>query len=178
MGLSYVSDNYTGEYRVPKQQKRNMPCRPYAFCMGFNTRLKEARLAAGFTGEKLGEAIGCSKQNISHWEAGRFEPNLGFLMKLCQVLDVPADWLLLGKVPEELSAAALREARYYDTLSLEGKRKWETAKMLFREGASDATVEARMPVTKAPAFNYPKKNKEAPHVKTGHPDKSAKKHGG
>lgn len=123
--------------------------------MGFNERLREARLAADLTGAKLGEAIGCSKQNISHWEAGRFEPNLTYIIKLCQVLDVPADWLLLGKTPEELSAAALREARFYDSLSPEGKRKWETAKMLFREAASDATVEAKMPITKAPAFRKP-----------------------
>lgn len=116
--------------------------------MGFNERLKEARLSAGLTGERLGAAIGCSKQNISHWESGRFEPNLGFLMKLCQVLDVPADWLLLGKVPEDLSAGALREARFYDSLSPEGKRKWEMAKMLFREGVSDLEVEDRMQETK------------------------------
>lgn len=147
-----VSDNYTCQYRIPKLPFRHNAKQLYAFWMGFNERLKEARLAADLTGAKLGEAIGCSKQNISHWEAGRFEPNLSFIAKLCQVLDVPADWLVLGKMPEELSAGALREARFYDSLSPEGKRKWETAKMLFREGASDATIEARMPITKAPAF--------------------------
>lgn len=147
-----VSDNYTGKYRIPKLPFMHKAKPLYAFWMGFNERLKEARLAADLTGEKLGEAIGCSKQNISHWEAGRYEPNLTFIIRLCEVLDVPSDWLVLGKAPEELSAGAIREARFYDTLSPEGKRKWETAKMLFREGASDATIEAKMPITKAPAF--------------------------
>lgn len=161
---SIVSEDYTAEYRIPKLLIRHKAKPLYAFWMGFNNRLKEARLAAGMTGAKLGEAIGCSKQNISHWEAGRFEPNLAFLKLLCQVLDVPADWLLLGKVPEELSAGALREARFYDSLSPEGKRKWETAKMLFREAASDATIEAKMPITKAPSFKAAPKpdEKKAP----------------
>jgi transcriptional regulator with XRE-family HTH domain len=159
-GISLVSDNYTGKYRIPKLQKWNMSARPYAFCMGFNNRLKEARLASGLTGAKLGEAIGCSKQNISHWEAGRFEPNLGYLAALCQVLDVPADWLLLGKVPEELSVGALREARFYDALSPEGKRKWEMAKMLFREGVPDLEVEDRMQETKR--FKYQPKAEKSP----------------
>lgn len=159
-GISLVSDNYTREYRIPKLQKWNMPERPYAFCMGFNERLKVARLSAGLTGEKLGSAIGCSKQNISHWEAGRFEPGIEFIVKLCQVLEVPADWLLLGKAPEELSVGALREARFYDTLSPEGKRKWEMAKMLFREGVSDLEVEDRMQETKR--FKYEPKTEKTP----------------
>ena len=150
-----VSDNYTRKYRIPKLPFLHKAKHPYAFFMGFNERLREARLAADWSGDKLGKAVGYSKQTVSHWEAGRFEPNMETIVKLCQVLDVPADWLLLGKAPEELSAGALREARFYDSLSPEGKRKWETAKMLFREGASDATIEAKMPITKAPAFKNP-----------------------
>jgi len=152
-----VSDYYTRKYRIPKLPILHKAKRPYAFFMGFNERLREARLAADLSGDKLGKAVGYSKQTVSHWEAGRFEPNMETIVKLCQVLDVPADWLLLGKAPEELSAAALREARFYDALTPQAKRKWETAKMLVREAISDAVVEAKMPITKAPAFSAPAK---------------------
>lgn len=152
-----------------------MAARPYAFCMGFNTRLKDARLAAGLTGDKLGEAVGCSKQNISHWEAGRFEPNLTFVAKLCEVLDVPADWLLLGKLPTDLSAAALRQARLYEKMSPAAQRKFETLRVLAMDGVQDKAVEEKMPITKAPAFKYPKQVKDAPLVKGAKAPDDAKK---
>jgi len=153
MGASIVSVNYTFKSREAILHSRNIEAAPYAFLMEFGDRLKEARNDAGLTGEKLGEALGVSKQTIAHWEANRYEPKLIFLVKLCEVLDVTADWLLTGKSVEHLSPAAVKQGRFYDALSQDGRRRWETAKMLIREGVSDAMVEKRMPITAAPPAN-------------------------
>lgn len=39
---------------------------------------------------------GVTRQNISHWETDRHPPNLAQFEKLCELLGVSADWLLLG----------------------------------------------------------------------------------
>lgn len=128
--FSLVSDNCTLKTRIPIQPFQNKGSVLYAFCMGFKERLKEARLAAKHTGETLGKELGYSKQNVSHWEAGRFEPNLETLMALCDVLKVPADWLLLGKTPADISVEALKFALYYDSLSDDQRKRLEGAKTL------------------------------------------------
>jgi transcriptional regulator with XRE-family HTH domain len=117
--------------------------------MGFKDRLVEARKAKGFSQEVLGvELGGMSKQGVSHWETGRYEPNIEQLTKLCEILDCTADWLVLGKSQEGLSPDALEQGRFYATLSAEGKKKWKTMRLMFVDGASDKTIEARMPITK------------------------------
>lgn len=126
------------------------------------------------TGQQLGDAIGCSKQNISHWEAGRFEPNLSYITKICETLDVSSDWLLLGKTPEPLSVGALKQARFYDSLSPEAKRRWETLKMLMVEGVPDATVEQKMPATASPPSGVGSYKKITPIPVTTTPGKKKK----
>lgn len=128
--LALVSDNCTTQTRNPILPNGNMESFLYAFCMGFKERLKEARAAAKLTGDALGSKLGYSKQNVSHWEAGRFEPNIETIAKMCEVLDVPADWLLLGRSPENISLGALQFARYYDSLSEDAQKRLEGAKTL------------------------------------------------
>jgi transcriptional regulator with XRE-family HTH domain len=148
-----VSGYYTTKSRNAIQQSSHEESSPYAFRMDFGNRLRDARNDAGLTGEKLGDLLGVSKQTIAHWEANRYEPKLMYLARLCEVLDVSADWLLTGKSVEHLSPAAVKQGRFYDALSAEGRRKWETAKLLIREGASDATIERRMPITARSPMN-------------------------
>lgn len=148
-----VSGYFTRKSRNAIQQSGNEESPPYAFQMDFGNRLRDARNDAGLTGEKLGDLLGVSKQTIAHWEANRYEPKLIYLARLCEVLDVSADWLLTGKSVEHLSPAAVKQGRFYDALSNEGRRKWETAKLLIREGVSDATIEKRMPITARAPIN-------------------------
>lgn len=129
-----VSGNYTVKSRNAIQHSRNIERPPYAFWMDFGTRLKDARNDAGLTGERLGEALGVSKQTIAHWEANRYEPRLMHLARLCEVLGVTADWLLTGRSVEPLSPSAIEQGRFYDALSRDGRRMWETAKTLIRDG--------------------------------------------
>ena len=57
-------------------------------------RIKDARLLAGFTQEKLAEKVGVSRAAISRWELGEIEPKLGNFVKLASVLCVSTDYLL------------------------------------------------------------------------------------
>lgn len=75
--------------------------------MGFKERLREARVAAKLTGEALGAKLAVSKATVSHWENGRYEPNLDQLKALCDELQVSADWLLERAGPPISAEAAL-----------------------------------------------------------------------
>jgi transcriptional regulator with XRE-family HTH domain len=143
------SHNYTFESRNAIRSVRNIEPSLYAFAMGFKERLTEARKAKGLSQEALGEALGgTAKQTISHWEKGRYEPNIVQLQRLCELLGCTADWLILNKSPGKLGPDALDQAKFYDSLSDGAKKKWKTMRMLIVDAASDRTVEKRMPITK------------------------------
>lgn len=91
-------------------------------------RLKQARLAKGMTQPELGAKLALSKTNLSHWENGVHMPDLEQFTGLCDATEVSADWVL-GRALTELSAEALAEARAYDALSPEDRRKWRALRM-------------------------------------------------
>jgi transcriptional regulator with XRE-family HTH domain len=147
-----VSHHYTPQSLNAILRDSNLPAPPYAFQVGFNERLIAARKAKGYSQEALGKLMGeMSKQGISHWETGRYEPNIAQLTKLCEVLGCSADWLLLGQAPEGLPPDAMEVARIYARLTPEGKKNWKTVSQVFVEAVSDATLEKRMPAVKKPA---------------------------
>jgi transcriptional regulator with XRE-family HTH domain len=144
-----VSHHYTSSSLIAIQPFSNIICRLYALPVEFKDRLKAARKAKGLSQEALGEAMDAmSKQGISHWETGRYEPNIQQLTKLCEVLECSADWLILGKSPEGLAPDAIEQGRFFAKLSADGKKKWRTMRLMFVDGATDKTVETRMPITK------------------------------
>jgi len=55
-------------------------------------RIKMARLSAGLSQEKLGEAVGVSKMAISKYEQGKVTPNSGMLVLLGKKLNVEIDY--------------------------------------------------------------------------------------
>jgi transcriptional regulator with XRE-family HTH domain len=140
-----VKDYYTSESRFAIQASCHKAGPPYAVNMGFKERLVEARGKLSQT--QLGDLLDCSKQTISHWENGRYEPNIGQLQKLCDVLDCSADWLIMGRAPEGLHPDAIREGKFYASLGPEAKKKWQTMRLLIVDPASDKHVEKRMPIT-------------------------------
>ena len=64
-------------------------------------RLASVRKAAGLTQAQLGELLGVSRQAVSKWETGQTAPDAATIAALCQALQVSADYVLLGKEPEE-----------------------------------------------------------------------------
>ena len=69
--------------------------------MELNERIAFVRRAAGLSQEQLGERLGVTRQAVSKWESGQTVPDAITISRLCQVLNVSADFVLLGKEPEE-----------------------------------------------------------------------------
>ena len=71
-------------------------------------RIQISREDAGLTQEQLAEQLGLSPQFISIIERGSAGASLETIVKLCGVLDVSSDWILLGKreTPTAQSIAA------------------------------------------------------------------------
>lgn len=47
--------------------------------------IRDARKHAKLSQEKLGDALGMTKSNISHWESGAHEPSFGQLVRIIEV---------------------------------------------------------------------------------------------
>ena len=60
----------------------------------FAKRLRELRKEKGFSQVELGERLGYGYTAISNYENGRNEPNLCDFIRICEILDVSADYLL------------------------------------------------------------------------------------
>jgi transcriptional regulator with XRE-family HTH domain len=70
-------------------------------------RIRLARKSRGYRQDELGELIGyvagdlgtghhcCGR--VSELERGRHPPTVSVLIRLCEILDVSADWLLFGR---------------------------------------------------------------------------------
>ena len=64
--------------------------------MEWNDRLAAARKAAGLSQEQLGERLDVTRQAVSKWESGQATPDVLTAARLCEVLQISADYLLLG----------------------------------------------------------------------------------
>lgn len=69
--------------------------------MELNERIAAVRKADGLTQEQLGELVGVTRQAVSKWESGQTVPDTITMGRLCLALHVSADYVLLGKEPEE-----------------------------------------------------------------------------
>ncbi|GEM_PF-1457445 len=66
-------------------------------------RLSIKRREAGYTQEKLAELTDLTVQTISYAEQGRKGMRIDTIVKLCKVLNMSADYLLMGKHTDEYS---------------------------------------------------------------------------
>lgn len=74
--------------------------------MELKDRIAAVRKAAGLTQEQLGELVGVTRQAVSKWESGQTAPDAATIAALCEALHVSADYVLLGREPEEAPPAA------------------------------------------------------------------------
>lgn len=74
----------------------------------FGTRLKNARIAAGYSLRDLAENIGVSAQAISKYERSMDMPSSSVLMRLTKVLGVDAAFLMQASMLPEISPAYRR----------------------------------------------------------------------
>ena len=75
--------------------------------MELHERIAFVRKAAGLSQEQLGELLGVTRQAVSKWESGQTTPDAVTVARLCEALHVSADFVLLGKEPEERAAPPL-----------------------------------------------------------------------
>ena len=66
--------------------------------MNLSEKIAIVRKARRYSQEELGDKIGVSRQSVSEWEKGKFEPTLENIRAIAQVLDVSFDTLLNEKV--------------------------------------------------------------------------------
>ena len=59
--------------------------------MTVGQRIRQGRERAGWTQEKLAEAMGVSRQAVSKWEADRARPTAEKLARLSEALDLPPE---------------------------------------------------------------------------------------
>ncbi len=57
-------------------------------------KLKDARLIAGYTQKELAEKLEVSQPVYQRFEKGIYECNYEQLKKICEILDISADFLL------------------------------------------------------------------------------------
>ena len=73
--------------------------------MEWNERIAFVRKAAGLTQEQLGQLLGVTRQAVSKWESAQTVPDAVTIARLCEALHVSADFVLLGKEPEQPDGA-------------------------------------------------------------------------
>ncbi len=69
-------------------------------------RIQKARLAAGLTQEKFGELVGLSAKNISMIECGVSGISVPTLRRICRVLSISSDDILVRPGTAKFGAGA------------------------------------------------------------------------
>lgn len=64
-------------------------------------RIQKRRKLLGFTQESFAEAMGVSIQMVSNLERGNKQIRIGNLIRLCEILQVSADYILTGETTAE-----------------------------------------------------------------------------
>lgn len=81
--------------------------------MTIGEKIARARRARGFTQEELADRLGVSRQAVSKWESDAALPETDKLVRLCRLLQVSCDALLLeeGSLAAPAAQTAAAEAR-------------------------------------------------------------------
>lgn len=67
----------------------------------FRKRLREARMGAGMTQQRMADLLGISLNGYQKYEQGETQPPLDTLVKLSRILNVTTDYLLCNDRPPE-----------------------------------------------------------------------------
>ena len=75
-------------------------------------RVKKYREISGYTQERFSEMVGVSPQYISDLERGNVGISTATLKKVCEVLCVSCDYILMGKETENDISLVLNRLKY------------------------------------------------------------------
>ena len=62
--------------------------------MKIGDRIKELRKEKNFSQNQLARRIGVSQKAVDYWEVGTNEPKASYIVKLAELFEVSADFLL------------------------------------------------------------------------------------
>ncbi len=82
--------------------------------MNLSTKIAIIRKARRFSQEDLGDKIGVSRQTVSSWEKGEYEPTLDSIRAIAQVLDVSFDTLLNDDIDLKNEQTLNRSLKHLD----------------------------------------------------------------
>lgn len=77
--------------------------------MNINERLQGLRKKAGYSQEQVAEMLGISRQAISKWESGQGNPEIDNVIKLTEIYQVSADYILSGRETNTVNASPKKE---------------------------------------------------------------------
>lgn len=77
----------------------------------FGNRIREKRKEKKLTQKEFAKAIGAKHNSVSDWELGKNKPDPDAIERICEVLDIPADYLLPSR-----RGSAKPECEYSDAL--------------------------------------------------------------
>ncbi len=123
--------------------------------MTIGEKIARARRARGFTQEELADRLGVSRQAVSKWESDAALPETDKLVRLCRLLQVSCDALLLeeGTLAAPAAQPAAAEARQAGESgaqrSVQGEEVAQAAEPDARAGGSRAALERGVPPVSA-----------------------------
>lgn len=65
--------------------------------MDISDRLQDLRKKANYSQEQVADLLGISRQAISKWESGQGKPELDNIIKLTEIYNVSADYIISGQ---------------------------------------------------------------------------------
>ena len=65
--------------------------------MNLADRLHDLRKKSGYSQEQLADLLGISRQAISKWESGQGKPDLDNIIKLTELYNISADYIITGQ---------------------------------------------------------------------------------
>lgn len=80
--------------------------------MSVGEKIYTLRTRAGYSQEEFAELIGVSRQSVSKWETSSVMPDTEYIVKICKVLSVSTDTLLLdNELPVETETTDCNETQ-------------------------------------------------------------------
>jgi len=62
-------------------------------------KLKELRVQNNISQKSLADKLNICQATLSHWENGKYEPDVGTLMRIAKLFNVSIDYLIDSKFP-------------------------------------------------------------------------------
>lgn len=83
--------------------------------MTVGDKIYTLRTQAGFSQEEFAEMVGVSRQSISKWETSVAMPDTEYIIKICKLLDISTDQLLINEdlpVPNYVKQQKERDTQF------------------------------------------------------------------